>query len=210
MSLGPDHYRFYDSIGPEGLSVTRQTFTVIGETAQCWYIADQRTIDLMRGHQWPWVAAEVKKRRKLVLKQTDAYSKRFAYPNKDHALRSYKLRKDWQIRHATRSLERAKAAGFENIQGVGDIAIVEQSRAARHREPFQLAGQFGQGGVIQMTEQLKIAQQAAHIEGFVAGRRLAHHKPPCCAMRMLTQTASITCYRLIFPQQCTTFAVPFP
>lgn len=110
MNLGPDHYRFYDDIGPEGLSVTCQTFTVIGETAQCWYIADQRTIDLMRGHQWPWVAAEVKKRRKLVLKQTDAYSKRFAYPNKDHALRSYKLRKDWQIRHATRSLERAKAA----------------------------------------------------------------------------------------------------
>lgn len=110
MSLGPDHYRFTDDIGPEGLSVTCQTFTVIGETAQCWYIADEYVLDLMRGHQWPWVAEAVKRRRKRVLKQSDAYSRRFAYPNKDHALRSYKLRKDWQIRHATRSLERAKAA----------------------------------------------------------------------------------------------------
>lgn len=110
MSLGPDHYRFVDDIGPEGLSVTCQTFTVIGETAQCWYIADEHTVDLMSRRHWPGAAAEVKKRRKRVLKESGAYSKRFAYPNKDHALRSYKLRKDWQIRHATRSLERAKAA----------------------------------------------------------------------------------------------------
>lgn len=108
--IGPDHYRFVDDISPDGLEVCCVTYKVIGETAQCWYIADQYVLDLMRGHQWPWVAAQVKKRRKRVLKDSGAYSKRFAYPNKDHALRSYKVRKDWQIRHATRSIERAKAA----------------------------------------------------------------------------------------------------
>jgi hypothetical protein len=108
--IGPDHYRFVDNLDPQGLEVCCVTYKVIGETAQCWYIADQYVVDLMRGHQWPWVAAEVKKRRKRVLKDTGPCSKRFAYPNKDHALRSYKVRKQWQIMHAERSLERAKAA----------------------------------------------------------------------------------------------------
>lgn len=127
MSLGPDHYRYVDDIGPDGLSVTCQTFTVIGETPLCWYIADEYTIGLMRGHQWPWVADSVKRRRKRVLKASDACSKRFAYPNKDHALRSYKLRKDWQIRHATRSLERAKAA----LGYFGDLSQVSVAPVAK-------------------------------------------------------------------------------
>ncbi|AZD15019.1 hypothetical protein SAMN03159489_02736 [Pseudomonas sp. NFPP07] len=55
---GPDHYRYIDTIGSDGLEVHCITYTVIGETAQCWYIADKYTvnmiIDKQRGLSKEW------------------------------------------------------------------------------------------------------------------------------------------------------------
>ncbi|MNC56299.1 hypothetical protein D3C75_1058850 [compost metagenome] len=52
----------------------------------------------------------MKKRRKRVLKEGGTWGRRFAYTDKALALRSYKARKSWQMRHAQLSMERAKAA----------------------------------------------------------------------------------------------------
>ncbi|SDS33197.1 hypothetical protein [Pseudomonas sp. bs2935] len=45
-----------------------------------------------------------------VLKDGGEHGRRFAYTDKSLALRSYKQRKSWQMRHAELALERAKAA----------------------------------------------------------------------------------------------------
>ncbi|WDG77311.1 hypothetical protein PUP68_21690 [Pseudomonas chlororaphis] len=123
---GPDHYRYIDTIGPDGLEVHCITYRVIGETAQCWYIADKYTVDMINGYQHSWTASAVKKRRKRVLKETDAHSKRFAYPDKAHALRSYKLRKSRQLGHAELTLERARAA----LGYFGDLSVMNEAPVA--------------------------------------------------------------------------------
>ena len=106
----PDHFRYIDTIGPNGLEVRCITYQVIGETAQCFYISDKYTCDLARGPQYSWTAEAVKKRRKRGLKEGGNWGRRFAYTDKALALRSYKARKSWQMRHAQLSMERAKAA----------------------------------------------------------------------------------------------------
>ena len=114
----PDHFRYIDTIGPEGLEVHCITYQVIGETAQCFYIGDKHTCDLASGPQYNWTAEAVKKRRKRVLKEGGTWGRRFAYTDKARALRSYKARKSWQMRHAQLSMERAKAASgyFGNLE----------------------------------------------------------------------------------------------
>lgn len=106
----PDHYRYIDTLGPEGLEVHCITYQVIGETALCFYIGDTHTCDLVKGPQYRWTAETVKKRRKRVLKDGGNWGRRFAYTDKALALRSYKARKAWQLRHARLSMERAQAA----------------------------------------------------------------------------------------------------
>jgi len=110
QKAGPDHFRYIDTIGPDGLEVHCITYHVIGETAQCYYIGDTHTCDLIKGPQYSWTADAVKKRRKRVLKDGGNRGRRFAYTEKALALRSYKARKAWQLRHATLSMERAQAA----------------------------------------------------------------------------------------------------
>lgn len=105
--LGPDHYRYVDEMDPKGLEVTCKTYVVVGETEQCWYIVDEFHDNLFGGSQRE---SMLKKYRKRVLKDGGEHGRRFAYTDKALALRSYKHRKDWQVRHAQLSLERAKAA----------------------------------------------------------------------------------------------------
>lgn len=107
---GPDHFRYIDTIGPDGLEVHCITYQVIGETYQCYYIGDKHTCDLVSGPQYSWTAEVVKKRHKRMLKEGGRWGRRFAYTDKALALRSYKARKSCQMRHAQLSMERAKAA----------------------------------------------------------------------------------------------------
>ena len=105
--LGPDHYRYVDELNPKGLEVTCKKYVVVGETQQCWYILDEFHDNLFGGSQREPM---LKQNRKRVLKDGGEHGRRFAYPDKVLALRSYKQRKSWQMRHAQLSLERAQAA----------------------------------------------------------------------------------------------------
>ena len=107
IKLGPDHYRYVDELDPKGLEVTCKKFVVIGETEQCWYIVDEFHNNLLGGSQRESL---LKQYRKRVLKDGGEHGRRFAYTDKALALRSYKQRKSWQMRHAQLALERAQAA----------------------------------------------------------------------------------------------------
>ena len=124
----PDHYRYIDTIGPDGLEVHCITYQVIGETEQCYYIGDTHTCDLIKGPQYSWTAEAIKKRRKRVLKDGGEWGRRFAYTDKALALRAYKTRKSWQMKHAQLSMERAKAAigyfGNDQVESVIPDAVV--------------------------------------------------------------------------------------
>ncbi|MBI6600602.1 MULTISPECIES: hypothetical protein [Pseudomonas] len=107
IKLGPDHYRYVDELDPKGLEVTCKKYVVIGETDQCWYIVEEFHNNLFGG---PHRESMLKQYRKRVLKEGGEHGRRFAYTDKSLALRSYKQRKSWQMRHAELALERAKAA----------------------------------------------------------------------------------------------------
>lgn len=98
--IGPDHFRFYDTIGPEGVTIECQRFVVIGETPKCWYVIDQHLAGYGESYQ--------KLKRKRVLKAHGG--RRMCYPDKADAMHSYRERKLWQIKHAKISLARAEAA----------------------------------------------------------------------------------------------------
>jgi hypothetical protein len=107
QKLGPDHYRYVDELDPKGLEVTCKKYVVVGETEQCWYIVDEFHSNLFGGSQRESL---LKRYRKRVLKDGGEHGRRFAYTDKALALRSFKHRKSWQVRHAQLSLERAQAA----------------------------------------------------------------------------------------------------
>jgi len=107
IKLGPDHYRYVDELDPKGLEVTCKKYVVIGETNHCWYIVSEFHNNLFGGSQREYL---LKRYRKRVLKDGGEHGRRFAYTDKSLALRSYKQRKTWQMRHAQLALERAKAA----------------------------------------------------------------------------------------------------
>lgn len=103
-TLGPDHYRYVDEIGPDGLTVSCRRYVVVRESEHCYWICTE---------SYELVARQAIERGRLpkylkrVLKVS---SRRFAYPDKSEALHSYKARKQHQIFHAELALERARAA----------------------------------------------------------------------------------------------------
>lgn len=117
----PILYRVYDTIGPNGLTLEWQMYTVIGETPRCWYVI---TSDLAYLAQIPGHADTVKLRRKRVLK--DQNGKRLCYTDKKRAMESYLQRKHWQLSHAAMSEARAKSgmkAAKVLIEAGSEIAL---------------------------------------------------------------------------------------
>lgn len=112
--IGPDHYRYFDEIGPAGLSVVCERYVVLRESEHCYWIT--------KASNALWAAKWVEAGRKSpmikrVLKES--HGRRYAYPDKARALDSYKQRKAWQLRHAQLAMERAKAA----IGYFGDLSV---------------------------------------------------------------------------------------
>lgn len=107
--IGPDHFRFYADITQQGVIIRQERFVVIGETRRCWYVV-RADLAHLADIDWSTASDWRKKLRKRVLKATSAHVRRYCYPDKAHALHSFRQRQEWRIRHATRSLETAKAS----------------------------------------------------------------------------------------------------
>ena len=104
--IGPDHYRYYASLDEEGVHVKCERFVVIGETEHCYYVITA-SMRHLAGIDWrnanPWQ----KKLRRRVLKRS---GRRYCYPDKQEALRSFKIRQRWRLSHAARSTAIAELA----------------------------------------------------------------------------------------------------
>lgn len=116
QSAWPDHFRYVDSIGPEGVTIECQRYMVLRESEHCYWIVHFRWIclarmDLAKGRLSPHA--------KRVLKSS---CRRFAYPEKSKALESYKVRKRRQLGHAELAMERARAAlqDVESLEAIND------------------------------------------------------------------------------------------
>ncbi|WP_236213973.1 hypothetical protein [Metapseudomonas otitidis] len=100
----PDHFRYVDQIGPEGVSIVCRRFVVVRESEHCFWIVPPTYEHVAKSRV---AAGRIPKYAKRVLK---ASGKRFAYPDRSAALHSYKQRKRWQISRSELALERAKTA----------------------------------------------------------------------------------------------------
>jgi hypothetical protein len=98
--LGPDHYRYYATLDPGGVTVSCERFVVIGETECCYYVISSAFAHLA-DIDWSTASHYRKKLRKRVLKSS---YRRYCYPDKAQALASFRSRQKWRIAHASRNL----------------------------------------------------------------------------------------------------------
>lgn len=117
--LWPDHYRFADSIGPNGVTVHCERYVVIGETARCYYVVPENMASLTSGTDM-WSKQAVARNRKRVLKDS---KKRFCYPDIADAMQSYRKRKYQQIRHAKIAISAGEAAYAKAKELCGDSRV---------------------------------------------------------------------------------------
>ncbi|WP_374979041.1 hypothetical protein PSGK_19045 [Pseudomonas solani] len=96
QKIGPDHYRYYSDLGPGGVSIHCETFTVVGETERCYYVLSERYSYI---HAFPDAERLTKKYRKRVLKDSRI---RLCYPDRRDALVSFRLRQQHRQRHLQR------------------------------------------------------------------------------------------------------------
>lgn len=113
----PDHYRYIDSIGPEGVTIVCKRYVVVRESEHCYWLVPEGSEGYAMARQA--ATGKVWSNAKRVSK--DSW-RRFAYPDKEEALRSYKARKRHQLSHAELAMERAKAAlaDINNLEAIND------------------------------------------------------------------------------------------
>lgn len=121
--LGPDHYRYYATLDEDGVHVQCERFVVIGETECCWYVI-RESMQHCAGRDWSAASPWLKKQRKRVLKYSSASSRRFCYPNKAHALESFKQRQKWRVAHANSSLAIAELSLSVVTPALENLALV--------------------------------------------------------------------------------------
>lgn len=110
----PDHFRYIDEIGPEGVSIICKRYVVIRETEHCYWLVVPSYVFIAKASLERGVIPKYAKR---VLKVS---GRRFAYPEKEKALESYKARKRWQLSHAKLATERAMAA-LDELKELSEI-----------------------------------------------------------------------------------------
>jgi hypothetical protein len=114
---GPDHFRYVDHIGPEGVTIVCRKYVVIRESEYCYWIVPEGSEGWALARQT--ATGKTFKDAKRVSK--DSW-RRFAYPEKEKAFSSYKARKRHQLSHAELALERAKTAlaDIKDIEAIND------------------------------------------------------------------------------------------
>lgn len=104
----PEHYRYSDVLNELGLHIVEQTFRVLRKTPCGYWVQptygdapdlteqdiDYRINKATRPHNVRWVSCDS--------------SRRYCYPDRHDAMRSYHHRKESQIRHAEASLAKAR------------------------------------------------------------------------------------------------------
>lgn len=119
QKVWPDRFRYVDSIGPEGVTIVCCRWVVIRESDCFYWIVREGSEGWALSRQE--AAGKVYSNAKRVSK--DSW-RRFAYPEKEKALSSYKARKRHQLRHAELALERAKTA----LADIKELEVINDER----------------------------------------------------------------------------------
>lgn len=104
--LGPDHYRYFATLGPSGVKIEAETFIVIGETPKCWYIISEHYVEYANSKN-AWRQMIAKKHTKRVLKQQD-HGRRYAYTDRKLAMFSFEQRKFHHLKRLQHQLATAQ------------------------------------------------------------------------------------------------------
>lgn len=100
MSDWPDHYRLYDSLFADGVHVSVETFKVVKETPQGYWVV---------GPFAPtWLTPDELRRRKFAKWVSKTTRRRLCYPTLDQAIDSYRHRKTSQVGRLKSQLEQAE------------------------------------------------------------------------------------------------------
>lgn len=111
--IGPDHYRYHETLNPDGVNVECRTYIVIAETPACYWVIDKSYAGYV-GQDYSFAKDMVKSHRKLVLKSKGW--RRFCYPDRKEALESLRHRKRRQLLHLERHTSMANLA----IKGIDE------------------------------------------------------------------------------------------
>lgn len=128
-NTGPDHYRFEEHIGPEGVTLHCKRFVVIGETPCCYYVIHE-SMRHYAGQGSDWACQYLKRYRKRVAKES---YRRYCYPDMRQALESYKQRKRRQLGHAEILESRARAGLDEATRLLKDGLLHPESFEGGHQ-----------------------------------------------------------------------------
>lgn len=96
VSLGPDHWRYVETLEPDGVKLQARRYVVVGETPRCWYVLSESYASYL-GVDSDYFREIIKRRRKRVLKQQD-HGRRFCYVDRKLALHSLIMRKKFELR----------------------------------------------------------------------------------------------------------------
>lgn len=125
----PIHYRYRESVEPEGIIVIEDRFFPIRETEHFYWVLPSWQYRVFKNGCMPSYAKNAKKVSKNGIR-------RKCYPSKEKAMESFLIRKRKQIAHAKRALDLATKVieANPNIGDVKDIGSCWGKISLGHRE----------------------------------------------------------------------------
>ncbi len=104
--IAPDHFRYYATLDEDGVFINCERFIVIRETEHCYFVLPDR-LQHLANSSLGFSSETVKAQTKRVMKRS---VKRYCYPDKREALRSFAARQRWRLSHAQQSTSIATLA----------------------------------------------------------------------------------------------------
>lgn len=116
----PDHYRYVTDIDDRGVSIICRRFVVVGETPCFYYVVSDTYYGYLRCLSDDARNEAIKRNRRRVSKDG---SRRYCYPDKVQAMKSFAIRQQRRIGHANLNLSTARLslAEAERILESGPI-----------------------------------------------------------------------------------------
>lgn len=98
--VGPEHYRYRECHEEEGVGIYLERFVVVRETPECWWVCRVNDVQLLR-----WCPLADARRRKWVKRVSKVSSVKHCWPTLDEAWRSYRIRKQYELRRLEHRLD---------------------------------------------------------------------------------------------------------
>lgn len=111
MSMASTHYRLRDALLESGVVVALETFDVLKETPQGYWVSHQ--------YNPSWLSFEELRKRKFLKWVSKTSTKRYCYPTMEEAIRNFKRRKEAQASKLRHQLNQVEAV-LDNLSGLSE------------------------------------------------------------------------------------------